>query len=80
MRKVVGIRPIRIARLRSLFMFIFANPVHGFFVSMITSDSNKGWLLTFKLNVFFAELPDDDGEDEDGNAGQAFGDCSPLAG
>jgi hypothetical protein len=46
----------------------------------ITSDFNKGWLLTFKLNCFFAELPDDDGDDEDGNAGQAFGDCSPLAG
>jgi hypothetical protein len=62
-------------------MFIFANPVHGFFVSMITSDFNKGWLLTFELNCFFlAELPDDDGDDEDGNAGQAIGDCSSLAG
>jgi hypothetical protein len=29
---------------------------------------------------FFAELPDDDGDDEDGNAGQAFGESSPLAG
>ncbi len=55
MRKVMGIRLIWIARLRVLFMSFFANSVHGFFVSMITSDFNKGWLLTFKLNCFFLQ-------------------------
>jgi NADH pyrophosphatase NudC (nudix superfamily) len=33
-----------------------------------------------EINIDEEELPDDDGDDEDGNAGQAFGDCSPLAG
>jgi hypothetical protein len=33
-----------------------------------------------EINIDEEELPDDDGEDEDGNAGQAFGDCAPLAG
>jgi len=39
---------------------------------------NKGWFLTFKLDCFFIKLFNDDGDIEDDNTSQAFGDCSPL--
>jgi hypothetical protein len=39
---------------------------------------NKRWFLTFKLDCFFVELFNDDGDIEDDNTSQAFGDHSPL--
>jgi len=42
-------------------------------VLFVLSNFNKRWFLTFKLDCFFIELFNDDGDSEDDNASQAFG-------
>lgn len=47
-------------------------------VLFVSLNFNKRWFLAFKLDCFFLELFNDDGDIEDDNASQAFGDHSPL--
>jgi len=49
-----------------------------FKILLVSLIFNKGWFLTFKLDCFFIKLFNDDGDIEDDNTSQAFGDCSPL--